>query len=162
VSIDVETFYKTYGPMVYRRCRSILRDEEAAVDAMQDTFVRILRSGERLDGHAPSSLLYTAATNVCLNILRSRRRKGELEWKEEYEAAGADTGETGWENRLLGSHFLERLFEEEEESTRTMAYLHYLDGFTLEETARQTGMSISGVRKRLRRLRKKGLALKEA
>lgn len=159
MKIDVEEFYTRYGPMVYRRCRSILRDEEAAVDAMQETFVRILRGAERLTDRAPSSLLYTTATNVCLNMLRSRRRRGELEWKDEYEAAGADYG---WENRVLGSHFLERLFEEEEGSTRTMAYLHYLDGFSLEETARQTGMSVSGVRKRLRRLREKGLALKEA
>jgi RNA polymerase sigma-70 factor (ECF subfamily) len=63
---------------------------------------------------------------------------------------------------VLDAHFLERLFAEEEENTRTMAFLHYRDGFTLEETARQTGFSVSGVRKRLRRLRERGLALKEA
>jgi RNA polymerase sigma-70 factor (ECF subfamily) len=158
VNIDVEAFYTKYGPMVYRRCRSILRDEEAAVDAMQDTFVRILRSGERLDGRAPSSLLYTTATNVCLNVLRSRRRRGELQWNGE----DGHGGEHRWEDRVLDAHFLERLFAEEEENTRTMAFLHYRDGFTLEETARQTGFSVSGVRKRLRRLRERGLALKEA
>ena len=35
-----------------------------------------------------------------------------------------------------------------------MAVYHFLDGMTLEETARETGMSVSGVRKRLRNLRK--------
>jgi RNA polymerase sigma-70 factor (ECF subfamily) len=169
VNIDVERFYQTYGPMVYRRCRSILGDEESAIDAMQDTFVRILRSGDRLDGRAPSSLLYTTATNVCLNVLRTRRRRAELQWQEEETAPAAPqrgpvgSGDhSGWENRVLDAHFLERLFAEEEESTRTMAFLHYRDGFTLEETARQTGLSVSGVRKRLRRLREKGLAMKEA
>jgi len=34
-----------------------------------------------------------------------------------------------------------------------MAVLHYVDGFTLEEVARETGLSVSGVRRRLRRLR---------
>jgi DNA-directed RNA polymerase specialized sigma24 family protein len=41
---------------------------------------------------------------------------------------------------------LDRLFGREPESTRTMAVLHYVDGFTLEEVARETGLSVSGVR----------------
>ena len=39
------------------------------------------------------------------------------------------------------------------ESTRTMAILHYVDGMTLQEVADEVGMSVSGVRKRLRGLR---------
>ena len=34
-----------------------------------------------------------------------------------------------------------------------MAVLHYVDGLTLEEVAIETGLSVSGVRKRLRRLK---------
>jgi RNA polymerase sigma-70 factor (ECF subfamily) len=34
-----------------------------------------------------------------------------------------------------------------------MAVLHHVDGMTLEQVARECGMSISGVRKRLRGLR---------
>ena len=48
---------------------------------------------------------------------------------------------------------LERLFGRHPESSRTMAVLHYVDGMTLEEVAEVTGMSVSGVRKRLRALR---------
>jgi RNA polymerase sigma-70 factor (ECF subfamily) len=48
---------------------------------------------------------------------------------------------------------LEALFAREQVSTRTMATLHYVDGLTLEETASEMGMSVSGVRKRLRTLR---------
>ena len=35
-----------------------------------------------------------------------------------------------------------------------MAVLYYVDGMTLEEVAREVGMSVSGVRKRLLGLRK--------
>jgi len=49
---------------------------------------------------------------------------------------------------------LKRLFGLHEESTRPMAVLHLLDGMTLEEVAAEVGMSVSGVRKRLRGLRK--------
>ena len=48
---------------------------------------------------------------------------------------------------------LDRLFRRHPESTRTMAVLHHLDGMTLAEVARECGMSVSGVRKRLRGLR---------
>jgi RNA polymerase sigma-70 factor (ECF subfamily) len=48
---------------------------------------------------------------------------------------------------------LERLFGNEPESTQVMATLHLYDGLTLEEVAQETGMSVSGVRKRLRGLR---------
>lgn len=159
MKINVEKFYKTYGSMVYRRCRYMLGDEDLALDAVQDTFVRILRSKDRLDSRAPSSLLYTTATNLCLNIIRDRKRKGEQQWDDHHEYR-VNTG--GWEMQILDKHFLERLFEEDIEVTRTMAFLHYIDGFTLEETAEQTGYSVSGVRKRLRSLRKKGLERKEA
>jgi RNA polymerase sigma-70 factor, ECF subfamily len=159
VKIDIEAYYRTYGPMVLRRCRYILKDEELAVDAMQETFVRILKGRDRLKGHAPSSLLYTTATNVCLNMIRDSKRKKEYFLHDDIQVP--EHGES-WEKRLLTGHFLDRLFEQEADSTRTMAYLHYVDGFTLEETARQTGLSVSGVRKRLGKLREKSLALKEA
>jgi RNA polymerase sigma-70 factor (ECF subfamily) len=48
---------------------------------------------------------------------------------------------------------LARLFGRDQESTRTMAMLHYVDGMTLQEVADEVDMSVSGVRKRLRGLR---------
>jgi RNA polymerase sigma-70 factor, ECF subfamily len=41
-----------------------------------------------------------------------------------------------------------------------MAVLHFVDGLTFEETARQVGLSVSGVRKRLRQLSHAALAFK--
>ena len=60
------------------------------------------------------------------------------------EAPGA-----GSEARLV----LDWLFGRQPESSRTIAVLHFVDGLTLEEVARQTNLSVSGVRKRLRKLR---------
>ncbi|MFP4378815.1 MAG: RNA polymerase sigma factor, partial [Spirochaetales bacterium] len=55
----------------------MLREEEAALDAMQDVFVELLRRENDLTDQAPSSLLYTIATNVCLNRIRKRNRHPE-------------------------------------------------------------------------------------
>ena len=142
--------------MVLRRCRQLLQNEEKALDAMQDSFVQLLRHADRLTADAPSSLLYRIATNVCLNILRGEKRR-PMSGKEELlmEIASVDEHEA----RSVTRAFLDELFSREQESTRTIAVLHYLDRLTLEETAAEVGLSVSGVRKRLRALRKRGLAL---
>lgn len=158
MAIDVEGYYRKYGPMVLRRCRFMLRDEDQALDAMQDVFVEVLRREADLVHYAPSSLLYTIATNVCLNkIRRSKRRPETSDDVLLTKIAGGDSPE----DQTLTNHFLERLFTREPQSTRTIAVLHYVDRLTLEETAYQVGMSTSGVRKRLRALRKRGLELRD-
>lgn len=148
--IDVEAYYRRYGPMVLRRCRALLRHEEKAKDAMQDVFVQLLRNAHRLEHQAPSSLLYRIATNVCLNRIRGEGRRPEDPSEELLlRIASVDDPERKTGARAL----LARIFRDEQESTRTIAVLHLLDGFTLEEVAAEVGMSVSGVRKRLRTLR---------
>jgi RNA polymerase sigma-70 factor (ECF subfamily) len=137
--------------MVLRRCRALLRDEEAAVDAMQDTFVQLVRHQDRIRGEAHSRLLYRIATNVCLNRIRTRRRRPE----DPDDVLLAQIAAMDEEGPRLARNLLDRLFAREQESTRVIAVLHLLDGLTLEEVAEQVGMSVSGVRKRLRPLRER-------
>lgn len=148
--MDVEKLYERYGPMVMRRCRQLLADEEEALDATQEVFVRLCQARDRRKIDHPSSFLYVTATNECLNRIRNRARHGET--RDEpllYRIASMDDTE----ERVGASSTLNRLFRRSPASSRTIAMLHYLDGLTLEETARETGMSVSGVRKRLRALR---------
>jgi RNA polymerase sigma-70 factor, ECF subfamily len=149
-AFDVTALTLRYGPMVLRRCRQLLRDEDEALDACQDVFVRVLERQARLVARYPSSLLYRIATNVCLNRIRDRRRNPETADEARlYEIATAEDGGAGTEARVL----LERLFGRHPASSRTIAVLHHVDGLTLDQVAAETGLSVSGVRKRLRRLR---------
>src|SRR5262245_9689209 len=84
--LDVDALSRRYGPMVLRRCRRLLGDEDEALDAYQDTFVRLLEYRSRLDDRYPSSLLYRMATNVCLNRIRDRRRAPETPDEEQLRA----------------------------------------------------------------------------
>jgi RNA polymerase sigma-70 factor (ECF subfamily) len=101
--IDVESYYRRYGLMVLRRCRALLHDEEHAADAMQDTFVKVIRYQDTLEKKAPSSLLFRIATNVCLNRIRSNSRRAE-EPQEELLKQIADREEP--EKQLAGSSLL--------------------------------------------------------
>jgi RNA polymerase sigma-70 factor (ECF subfamily) len=117
---------------------------------MHDTFVQVLRYRERLQDQAPSSLLYRIATNICLNRIRAAR--GDLS----YPAGDALEYFAGEDERLdavVARDVVDRLLERQKPGTREIAERHYVGGMTLEETAKVSGMSVSGVRKRLYRLR---------
>ena len=132
--------------------------EEKALDAMQDTFVQVLRFQEKLTDTAPSSLLYRIATNVCLNKMRSLRRHPETHSEELLlQIASAEDHES----RLMDRLTLDGIFQRERPSTRAMAAMRYVDGMTLEEVATEVGLSVSGVRKRLRTLRGRVRSLPE-
>lgn len=158
MAIDPDALYRRYGPMVLRRCRRMLGEEALAVDAMQDVFVDLCRRRDRLDDRAPSALLYQMATRRCLNIMRGRRRRPEVP-NADLMSRIADWGpDDGADARSV----LARLFGAAPPSSRTIAMLHLVDGLTLEQTASAVGMSVSGVRKRLRRLRSELEALEAA
>lgn len=120
------------------------------MEAMQDVFVEVVRRGDRLEVDAPSSFLYRTATNVCLNRIRSRKRKpSEADTDVVERIAMAPEAE----DKTLMGLLLARIFANEQVSTREMAVMHLVDGLTLEEVAQETGLSVSGVRKRLRVLK---------
>jgi len=131
-----------------------LKNEDLALDAMQDVFVKVLNRKNSLTDSYPSSLLYTIATNHCLNVIRKEKRiSSDDEILERIVSAEAV------EDRAVNRMFLDQLFNDQKPSTRTIAVLHYMDGLTLEETAEMSRMSVSGVRRRLRKLREAGLNL---
>jgi len=135
--------------MVLRRCRALLKHEEAAHDAMQDVFVNLVKHGDRLVDAGLSSLLFRMATNTCLNHLRSARRRPEDPGDELLQQI-AQASQPG--GLVEARSFLASLFQAVPSNTGLIAVLHLVDGMTLEEVAREVGMSVSGVRKRLRQL----------
>ena len=125
---------------------------------MHDVFVQVLRREQQLSLDAPSSLLFKIATDVCLNRLRTRRRRPETPDEDllNYIASSEDLDKAAEHRSMLG-----QIFAKEQASTRTIAVLHYADRMTLEEVASTVKMSVSGVRKRLRKLREHASQLNE-
>jgi RNA polymerase sigma-70 factor, ECF subfamily len=144
--------------MVRRRCLQLVRDAALADDLTQGVFVSCLRFQDRLSGEYPSSLLFRMATNASLNALRSiKRRPADHDEEVLLSIASQDEGQNAYEARSV----LDRIFSREQESTRVIAVMYHVDGMTLDEVAKETGLSISGVRKRLMKLRERVQAMKE-
>ncbi len=150
VQAVIEQYYEQFGAMVGRRCKALLKNEERARDAVQEVFVRILTRKDPKPIQYPSSYLYRTATSVCLRMIRDDMKQGSgsgdalLEQIASAEAV---------EDQTLVKDLLDRAFGREPESTRTITVMHYIDGLTYEQVAEEVGMSVSGVRKRLRKLK---------
>ena len=119
---------------------------------MHDVFVQVLSRADQLVDQAPSSLLFRIATNVCLNKIRSRKRRPE---DADTDLLGEIATQTDPAARSAARSMLDTLFRHEPDDTALIAVLHLHDKMTLEEVAAEVGMSVSGVRKRLAKLRTK-------
>ncbi len=73
------------------------------------------------------------------------------------EIAGAEDLEESFIRRSI----IDRIFRSEMPTTKEIAVMRYVDGLSLEEVAAESGLSVSGVRKRLRQLKARALERKE-
>jgi RNA polymerase sigma-70 factor, ECF subfamily len=137
--------YRTYGPAVYRRCLKLLRDKEAASDATQEVFVKLVRDIAKLDDPAiVLPWLYRVATNHCLNVLRNKNRRGETPMELE---VAADVVEAPFPDLHLAGTILSKF----DEGTRAVAVGVLVDGMGHEELAVALGISRKTVERRLAR-----------
>jgi RNA polymerase sigma-70 factor (ECF subfamily) len=139
--------YRRYGPAVYRRCLKLLRDREAAKDATQEVFVKLVRDMARLDD-ADTALpwMYRVATNHCLNVLRSGRRHGDQHLGD-WELADPSSGPSSYPDRHLAGSILAQF----DDGTRAVALGVLVDGMGHEELAGALGVSRKTVERRLAR-----------
>jgi len=125
----VEELYRRYGAAVERRARAILGSRDAAADAVQEVFIRVLRAYEQFRGESsPMTWLYRVTTNHCLNQLRNEKRRGEL------------LGELGGQQVASGRRMeltpdLRRALSGLPEGVAAAGIYYYLDGMTHEEIA---------------------------
>jgi RNA polymerase sigma-70 factor (ECF subfamily) len=147
---QVAELYSSLGPAVYRRCLKLLRDRDAARDATQDVFMKLVRDMDRLqDRETVMPWIYRVATNHCLNLMRSRRRAGAITSFDDspLELAPVHGEAAGYPDRALARWVLSEFDEE----IQAVAVGVLVDGMEHEELARALGVSRKTVQRRLDR-----------
>jgi RNA polymerase sigma-70 factor (ECF subfamily) len=147
---EVAHLYDRYGHVLYHRCRSILRNDEDARDAVQETFARVLRHADSFREQAsPLTWMYRISTNHCLNRIRDRRgqqRKHEHN-REDIVGPGVTVARDGEEaadrDRILA------LLDDADQETKACVVHTFFDDCTREEVAELVGLSVPTVRKRI-------------
>lgn len=140
----IEQIYRRYGGMIRRRCLSILRSEEDADDAMQEVFIRALRSIDTFRGHASQSTwLYRIATNICLNRIRDSRNRDRLD-REVLTAPEPEQPVESWPRDLVV-----RVMSGFDKYTRETVMYSIVEEMTHREIAVVMDCPVSLVRKRI-------------
>ncbi len=139
--------YREHGPAVYRRCLRLLRDREAARDATQEVFVKLVRDMKRLeDRETALPWIYRVATNHCLNLRRDAIRRGEDPLEPALEVSGAAAADL-YPERQLAQRVLSRF----DRITQAIAVGVFVDGMEREELAAALGISRRTVTRKLGR-----------
>jgi RNA polymerase sigma-70 factor (ECF subfamily) len=151
---------------VFRLCVRLLSDEEGALDAAQETFVKAWRALARFEGGALfTTWLTRIAINTCRNELRRRGTKKHARPRSlEEPVPGTDVvrGDTlaaptrpPWEEargRELRAAFEEVLAALDPED-REVLLLKEVEGLSYEDMAEVLGIPTGTVRSRLHRAR---------
>jgi RNA polymerase sigma-70 factor (ECF subfamily) len=142
---EVEDLYARYGETVLTRCRQLLQAEDRAWDAMHSTFVTAIRKRHTFRGDgAPLGWLYTIATRICLDELRSRGRVSA-----EPAADRDDQGQQA--GTLLNQQTVARLLVQFPRRVQEIVILRYFDELEVQEIAHRTGTSERTIARRLQR-----------
>ncbi len=157
IQARVSALYQTYGYILKRRCRRILRDAERVEDAMQEIFLTLCRSLDQYQGDPQHILawLYRITTTHCLRILdKDKRNLRYLSLHEDGEPTETPDESSDWtrEEQFALLQFLEQLPEPQ----RAAVLYRYVSGMTQEEIAEVMEVSRDQIRRWLQHFQQRG------
>jgi RNA polymerase sigma factor (sigma-70 family) len=140
----LEALFRAFETPVYNLARRMLRTAEDAEDVVQETFLEVVKSiGQyRGEGHLWGWIRRIAATKALMRIRREQLRAAEP----------LDAEPAGRPAMHVGTNLdLERAFEHLSDVSRSVVWLHDVEGYTHEEIAELMGKSVSFSKSQLAR-----------
>lgn len=141
-SAEFRKVWLPLGEAVYRVALYILEDTDDASDAVQDLFLKLWNSRDRLDSvQNPKAYAITLIRNLCIDRIRRATRARMVEADENLPAPEEDT--------MLAREKIQRvlnLIEGLPSRQRQLARMRLLDGLEYSEIARRTGVSENNAR----------------
>lgn len=138
----LEAAYGKYADMLYRLSLSHLGVAEDAEDAVHDVFEKYINtSPEFKDGEHEKAWFVRVTVNCCHDLLRKRSKRNHEALEAAYDIAHEDSEEPE----------IFRIIHSLPEKYRAVIVLHYLEGYSVEETAKLLQVTVSAVKMRLAR-----------
>ena len=148
-----EIIYRAYSSPVYSVCLRFTRVPAQAEDLLQETFIEVIRSIAKFRGEAPLGIwIRRVAVSKALMFLRSAwHKKGQSlddDWDE--MMTGSQLGH-GSPTQLEQAIDLDAALGNLSAVTRTVVWLHDVEGYTHKEIAALLGKSESFSKSQLSR-----------
>lgn len=143
--IKTEEMVIRYSNMLFKVCLVILGNEQDVQDAIQDTFYRYLCiHPEFADEEHEKAWLIRVAVNISKDMRRFQQRHPKVSM-EQLENYSISKEEGGILEELLALPY----------KLKIVVYLHYIEGYQINEIASMLNISASAVKKRLQRGRER-------
>ena len=141
---ELAELYERHKSTVWRVCFAYLKSASDTEDAVQETIIRLIRSGPAFESeeHEKAWLIRTAS-NVCKNMLGHwwRKRESFDQLPDLPDAEKADASDVLEAVTALPDRY------------KTVVYLYYYEGYTCAEIAEMLKKPQSTVRNHLREAR---------
>ena len=156
---------RRFSPRVFHVAHRFFRDRSQAEEAAQETFLKAFAQMKSFAGRGSmEGWLTRIATNTCLNMLRSAKRRPELvtsdlsedetAWLENVSSS-SEAQSLNAEQRVIAADLAERVLKTLAPEDRLALTMIDGEGASVNEVAEVTGWSESKVKVRAFRARKK-------
>lgn len=151
-----------YQSMVYSLALKLLKNAEDAEETAQDTFIKAYQKLDTYEGKSKfSTWLYSITYNACISELRKRR----IQFSSLEDQRFSDQDEM-----KMHDYFSETKKEDQErylnlalgklpEDDQVLVTLYYYESQSMEEISTITGLTVSNIKVKIHRARKRMYAL---
>ena len=150
-SEDFKKQYLPYAEKLYALAFRFLGNRDEASDAVQDTFVKLWSKRNDLDIQNNEAFCVTMVKNICLDMLRKRRKTELLTDAEKIETEKNIS-------KQIEIHYdwvqIQKLMKQLPEIQQQLIVLRHVHEYSMAEIAEKTGLSEANVRTTLSRARK--------
>jgi RNA polymerase sigma factor (sigma-70 family) len=146
-----------YKDTVFSLTMGMLKNREDAEEVAQDVFLKIFKALPRFKRKAKfSTWMYRIAYNECISHLRKQKIRS-LSTDQVSPAYFAEAGDSTAEQEATERKHkaLQQALEQLQETDRALIHFFYFDKLPVDEIAKITGLSVSNVKTKLFRIRKK-------
>lgn len=146
--------FKQFGQKIFRTAMKILKEEESAKDATQETLINIHRAVSNFRGDSKLSTWINRITvNVCLEMIRKNKKHSN----RTEEDISENTALEDWRSRSPLEELqrteiqkrVERALSRLSEKHSTVVGLHDLQGYTIREISEMVDVAEGTIKSRL-------------
>ena len=160
-----DVLYERYSGKVYAKCVTILKDQDDAMDAMQDIFMKVLLSIASFKGNAKfSTWLYSVTYNFCIDETR-RKKKLIIEGDEKLaQISETEQYEDHIDDERLLSVKVEHMkiiLDDMRADDKSLLLMKYQDDLSIKDICDVVKKSESAVKMQLLRAKEKFVKIHE-
>lgn len=146
---------------VYRLCYRFFNNEEDAMDATQEIFIKVFRALPAFEGRSSlKTWIYRIASNTCISLAEKRKREKEgllqsiLNWWSDRNLETPEEEVLENEMRQLNQKMVTQKLEQLPEAYRMPVILKDIEGFSLERISEILDVPLGTVKSRINRGRR--------